>query len=73
MNNCDGTCKRYKAKRGTANKGWYTQGFKRCMSCDLFVDVGMGVVYCPCCGRRLRISSRNKKAKERMRNAQNNG
>jgi len=65
MDNCRGTCHRYKKKRGPNNLGWYGQGFKRCQICEIFIK--WEGLCCPCCSYRLRTKPRNKKYKEKLR------
>ena len=56
---CKGICIRHKAS------GRYIYGNKRCQICDLFVQ--WDVIFCPCCGRRLRIGPRSFKFKAKLR------
>jgi hypothetical protein len=45
--------------------GRYAFGHKRCQICDVFVQ--WEGIFCPCCGRRLRIGPRNNKFKAKLR------
>ena len=56
---CKGICIHQKAS------GRYVTGHKRCQICDLFVQ--WEGIFCPCCGRRLRIGPRNFKFKAKLR------
>ena len=58
---CNGICEQFKAAK--PNGGRYENGQKRCQTCEIFVyHEGL---YCPCCNRRLRGSSRYVKIKEK--------
>jgi len=60
---CKGICEKYRAKRkGTS---WYTSGFSRCQTCELFLDVDGS--RCPCCSCLLRMTPKNAKHKKRLR------
>ena len=56
---CRGTCIRHK----TLSR--YTAGNKRCKQCNL--SIKWEGFWCPCCGGRLRISPRQFKYKEKIR------
>jgi hypothetical protein len=60
---CKGICIRHKAS------GRYIYGNKRCQICDLFVQ--WDGIFCPCCGRRLRIGPRSFKFKAKLRKQKN--
>jgi hypothetical protein len=57
---CKGICVRYKAV-----SNHYINGNKRCQICELFLR--WDELYCPCCGCRLRVGSRNPKLNARLR------
>jgi predicted amidophosphoribosyltransferase len=62
---CKGICSRHKVIR-PLNGQRYLIGQKRCQVCQIFIDwVG---IFCPCCGYKLRITPRNKKLKQTLRN-----
>ena len=56
---CKGICTDHKGS------GRYATGHKRCQICDLFIQ--WDGVFCPCCGRRLRIGPRSFKFKAKLR------
>jgi uncharacterized Zn finger protein (UPF0148 family) len=56
---CKGICIHHKAS------GRYASGHKRCQTCDLFIK--WDGIFCPCCGRRLRIGPRSFKFKAKLR------
>jgi hypothetical protein len=56
---CKGKCIHYKAFSR------YATGHKRCQICELFVK--WDGVFCPCCGRKLRIGPRSFKLKAKLR------
>jgi hypothetical protein len=56
---CKGICIDHKGS------GHYATGNKRCQICDLFMQ--WDGVFCPCCGRRLRIGPRSFKFKAKLR------
>ena len=61
--NCKGVCTRYQAKK--PKEGRYTSGQKRCNFCNVFFNwYGL---WCPCCGSKLRLRSRNRIYKERLK------
>lgn len=57
---CKGICIRHKAE-ASPKEYRYTNGQKRCQTCDIFL-VWSGL-WCPCCGLRLRTRPRNAKHK----------
>ena len=61
---CKGICIRHKAS-GPISSGRYSPGQKRCQICDLFIK--WDGIFCPCCGRRLRIGPRSFKFKAKLR------
>ncbi|MGZ5484861.1 MAG: hypothetical protein ACXWFB_02980 [Nitrososphaeraceae archaeon] len=44
----------------------YLIGQKRCQVCQIFIN--WEGVFCPCCGYKLRVTPRNKKFKQILRN-----
>jgi hypothetical protein len=56
---CKGICIYHKGS------GRYATGNKRCQICDLFVQ--WDGLFCPCCGRKLRIGPRSFKFKAKLR------
>jgi hypothetical protein len=61
---CKGICIQYKTGKNPDGSR-YGNGKKRCQVCEIFIKCNS--CFCPCCGYRLRIRSRNKGSKERMR------
>ena len=65
---CKGICSRHKVI-SPLNGQRYLIGQKRCQVCQIFIDwVG---IFCPCCGYKLRVTPRNKKLKQTLRNLKN--
>lgn len=64
--NCNGICKKYKAK-GSPAQGRYSSGQKRCQNCVIYIK--WDGLFCPCCKIRLRTKPRNSnyKAKHHQR------
>ena len=60
---CKGICLRHKAPK-PIQSGRYASGQKRCQPCDIFIKWDM--LWCPCCGLRLRTRPRNSAYKERF-------
>ena len=60
---CKGICLRHKAPKPTQS-GRYASGQKRCQPRDIFIKWDM--LWCPCCGLRLRTKPRNSAYKERF-------
>lgn len=52
---CNGLCVRYKAKRNSDSAARYTEGQKRCTTCEIFIR--WDNAYCPCCNYKLRTRS----------------
>lgn len=63
---CKGLCPRHKATKPTGT-GRYEAGQRRCQVCEEWLN--WEGFWCPCCGYRLRTKPRNKKYKERLRDA----
>lgn len=61
---CKRVCDRFKAKR-VGTDSHYVSGHKRCYNCEMFLN--WEGLFCPCCGRRLRVKPRNAKAKKAVR------
>lgn len=60
---CKEVCTRYKAKK--PKEGCYASGQKRCNFCYVFMN--WDGFWCPCCGSRLKLRSRNSIYKERLK------
>lgn len=60
---CNGSCEKYRAPR-LPGKGRYADGQKRCNSCEIYIQ--WDGFWCPCCNKRLRLSPRNSKNKEKF-------
>ena len=60
---CKGICLRHRAPK-PIQSGRYASGQKRCQSCEIFIKWDM--LWCPCCGFRLRTRPRNSAYKERF-------
>ncbi len=67
---CNGICDRYKAKKPNNNIGRYSNGQKRCNSCEIFIN--WNGLRCPCCNNRLRTKPRSLKYKEKYNQTQHN-
>jgi len=61
--NCKGVCTRYQAKK--PKEGRYASGQKRCSFCNVFMN--WDGFWCPCCGSKLRLRSRNNIYKGRLK------
>jgi hypothetical protein len=61
---CRGICIRHKAQKPVGS-GRYAIGQKRCQVCQVFII--WDLLWCPCCGSRLRIRPRSIKFKTRLR------
>ena len=64
---CKGTCIKYRAK-GKFIGGRYANGQKRCQVCDIYIK--WDGLCCPCCNYRLRITPRNVKWRNKLREKQ---
>ena len=75
-NRCKNECLKYKAPIQNVNMyadkkridnnshyGMYLMGYKRCRTCDLFLNVSQSVFRCPCCKFILSTRPRNMKYK----------
>lgn len=60
---CKGICIQYKAPKHFGI-GRYISGQKRCKNCEIFIR--WEGIWCPCCGCKLRLKSRNKKFKTKL-------
>ena len=65
---CKGICSGHKANR-PSNGQRYLIGQKRCQVCQIFIN--WEGVFCPCCGYKLRVTPRNRKFKQILRNLKN--
>jgi len=66
MSSCKGICTRHKAQKPITG-GRYNNGQKRCQICEIFIETDK--IHCPCCGLKLRTKPRNKKYKDKLREA----
>jgi len=60
---CNEICHRYKISK-PKELGRYASGQKRCNPCDIFME--WDGFFCPCCNKKLRLSPRNGKYKEKF-------
>ena len=60
---CKGICVRHRAPKPILS-GRYISGQKRCQLCEVFIIWDM--IWCPCCGSRLRTKPRNSAYKEKF-------
>lgn len=60
---CKGICLRHRAQKPVGS-GRYACGQKRCQGCEIFIKWDM--IWCPCCGYRLRTRPRNSIFKKRF-------
>ena len=60
---CKGICLRHRAQKPVGS-GRYACGQKRCQGCEIFIKWDM--IWCPCCGFRLRTRPRNSILKKRF-------
>ena len=60
---CKGICVRHRAPKPILS-GRYISGQKRCQLCEEFIIWDM--IWCPCCGSRLRTKPRNSAYKEKF-------
>lgn len=56
---CKGICEKLKAPKPHTGMGRYESGQKRCQTCAVFIEYNQ--LRCPCCGRKLRSTSRSTK------------
>ena len=63
-NFCKGICKFYKAHKNEQSKGYYSEGYRRCMECEMFLK--WTGTKCPCCGRILRMRPHNNQCKSKL-------
>ena len=61
---CNGSCKKFKAKSNSNEDGRYERGQKRCHKCEIFIQ--WEGLWCPCCGYLLRTKPRSTKLKRRL-------
>ncbi len=62
---CRLLCKKYKAYKTGDTLSYYSQGYKLCKECALFLD-WMGT-RCPCCNTVLRTKPHNSFSKQKYR------
>jgi hypothetical protein len=65
---CKGICIRHQAQKPVGS-GRYATGQKRCQVCEVFIK--WDLLWCPCCGYKLRTRPRNIKYRAKLR-AKNN-
>ena len=64
-NFCKDLCSKYKhISEGRGNTGRYTNGAKRCTTCQIYL-VWEGL-RCPCCGQQLRTKPRKPEYKKNL-------
>lgn len=63
-NYCKGICKNYKAVKEKNSFSYYSNGFKRCSECEIFIN--WNSYKCPCCNKVLRIKPHNTTCKTRI-------
>ena len=71
---CHGDCLQYKAQKPASGEGRYKSGQSRCQTCAIFIsENGLepppnnpkgDLLYCKCCGIRVRKKPRNRESKE---------
>lgn len=61
---CNEICENYRATRPSDGKR-YGSGQKHCRSCSVFIT--WEGVFCPCCGKKLRVSPRHTGNREELR------
>ena len=60
---CKGICLRHRAQK-QVDSGKSASGQKRCQVCEIFIKWDM--LWCPCCGYKLRTKPRNSIFKKRF-------
>ena len=63
-NYCKNICYIYKASKDRFSSDYYSNGYKRCNECELFIEYDKN--RCPCCNNILRIRPHNTISKKRM-------
>lgn len=66
---CRSICKKYKAYKTNDSFSYYSQGYKLCKECELFLE--WQGFKCPCCNNLLRSRPHNSFSKQRLRFNQN--
>ncbi len=62
---CRSVCEKYKAYKTGETLSYYSQGYKLCKECELYLDwIG---VRCPCCNTVLRTKPHNSFSKQKFR------
>jgi hypothetical protein len=61
---CRNICTSYKATR-QEHGSYYSNGYKRCNECELFLK--WSGAKCPCCGKVLRTRPHNTRLKAKLR------
>ncbi len=62
---CRSICKNYKAYKTNDSLSYYSQGYKLCKECELFIDWKGNK--CPCCISVLRTKPHNSCSKQKLR------
>jgi hypothetical protein len=63
---CKGICLRHRAQKpAVASYSRYAMGQKRCQICEIFIK--WDLLWCPCCGCRMRTRSRSSKYKSNLK------
>ena len=62
---CRSICKKYKAYKTNDSYSYYSQGYKLCKECELFLE--WHGFKCPCCKTILRSKPHNSFSKQRLR------
>jgi hypothetical protein len=61
---CKDICITYKAYKDEHNKGYYSEGHKRCIECNIFLS--WDGTRCPCCDHILRTKPHNTHCKTKL-------
>ncbi len=62
---CKSQCEKYKAYKTGGALSYYSQGYKLCIECELFLD--WAGTRCPCCNTVLRTKPHNSFSKHKLR------
>jgi uncharacterized paraquat-inducible protein A len=62
---CRSVCEKYKAYKTGETLSYYSQGYKLCKECELFLD--WNGIRCPCCNAVLRTKPHNSMSKHKLR------
>lgn len=64
---CNDICNKFQVSQCFINGSMYSQGFKRCLSCKVWLEqencfkLSNGRLMCPCCNEAVRQKPRSKK------------